>query len=60
MATVQLQPPLTVNETAEFLSVAPSSVYKLVNDGKLRAVRIGSTIRITPQALAAFLNGDEA
>lgn len=38
--------PLTVDEAAAELRVSRAHAYNLVNDGTIRAVRLGRTIRI--------------
>lgn len=45
----------TVKTLAERLAVTPITVYRLVDRGKLPAVRIGKSIRFNPQAIDAFL-----
>lgn len=46
----------TLQETADRLHVHVSTVYRLIADGRLRALRIGShATRITEDALAEFL-----
>jgi excisionase family DNA binding protein len=47
---------LTVKELAERLAVKPLTIYRLVNEGKLPAVKIGRAIRFEPDAVAAFLD----
>ena len=37
---------ITVPDAAEFLSVSKPSIYKMVSDGKLRAVKICGSQRI--------------
>jgi len=46
----------TVKKLAERLAVQPLTIYRLVEQGKLPAVRIGRSIRFDPDAVAAFLN----
>lgn len=45
----------TVKALAEKLSVVPLTIYRLVDQGKLPAVRIGRTIRFKPADIDAFL-----
>lgn len=50
---------LTVPEVAERLRVAVSTVYALVESGKLQAFRIGphdGAIRVSEEQLEAYLN----
>lgn len=45
----------TVDEIAAQLRLHPLTVYRAVKDGRLEAFRIGRSIRITPDALEAFI-----
>jgi len=45
----------TVKALAEKLAVVPLTIYRLVDQGKLPAVRIGRTIRFKPADIDAFL-----
>ncbi len=45
----------TVRTLAERLSVKPLTIYRLVAEGKLPAVRIGRSIRFNPDRIEAFL-----
>jgi excisionase family DNA binding protein len=46
---------LTYSETAKSLGVCERVVWQLVKDGKLRAVRIGRSVRIPVQELNQFV-----
>jgi len=46
---------MTVRDLAEKLAIAPMTVYRLINQGKIRTVRIGRVIRFDPADIAAFL-----
>jgi excisionase family DNA binding protein len=48
----------TVKEVAQAFKVSPITIYRMVSDGRLRAVRIGKALRFTPADLKAFL-GEE-
>ena len=48
----------SVNEVAEILSFSRPSVYKFVNDHKLKAIRIHGQLRINHLDLIAFINKD--
>ncbi len=48
---------LTVEEVAEALRIGRSAAYELVRSGGLPAVRIGRTIRVSRQALLAWIDG---
>jgi excisionase family DNA binding protein len=49
---------LSVNETAEFLGVDRSTVYRLEREGALRSVRVGTRRRFRPEDLRAYLERD--
>jgi len=46
----------TVRTLAEKLAVKPLTIYRLVAEGRLPAVRIGRSIRFEPDAITAFLD----
>lgn len=48
----------TVKEVAQALKVSPITIYRMVDDGRLKAVRVGRLLRFTPVDLKAFL-GEE-
>lgn len=47
---------LTYREAAHTLSVCERTVWALVNDGRLRAVRIGRAVRIPVSEIERFLS----
>jgi excisionase family DNA binding protein len=47
---------LTVKEVARALRLGHTKTYELIASGQLPAVRIGRSVRVTPQALRAFLD----
>ena len=49
---------LNVNETAVYLNTSRWSVYKLVRDGHLRAVRVGERLRFKPDDVERYLDRD--
>ncbi|MGD1096440.1 MAG: helix-turn-helix domain-containing protein [Bryobacteraceae bacterium] len=49
-----------VKTAAEVLDVSRSQIYNLVNDGTLRAVRVGKSIRIPADALREMAKGGQA
>ena len=53
-------PLMTVDETAAFLRVSRRQVYRLLDSGELPAVRVGTRIRIDPDALLAALPAIES
>jgi len=46
---------LTVKEVAEMLRVHQRTAYRLITDGTIRAVKIGSQWRVPEQALLDFI-----
>ena len=50
------KPMLTVHDAADFLQVRESTVRVLINEKRLRAVKIGKEWRITQADLLTFLN----
>ena len=50
------KPMMTVHDAADFLQVRESTVRTLINDKRLRAVKIGKEWRISEADLLAFLN----
>jgi excisionase family DNA binding protein len=50
----------SVKQIADRLNVAPKTIYKLVRGGELEAVRVGSAIRISEEALGDYLHRDTA
>ena len=46
---------LTVDEVADFLRVAPNTVYRWCRDGKLTGIKIGKEWRIAQTDLDSFL-----
>lgn len=46
---------LTVGETARRLSLSLSTVWRLLQRGELRRVRIGRSVRVDAQSIAAFV-----
>ena len=52
---IELQQLHTVPEVADALRWTPSTTYRVIREGKLRAIRVGGSIRVRPEDLAAFL-----
>ena len=48
---------LRISIVAEELDVSVSTVRRLIADGKLVSIRIGSTVRVTEASLDALLRG---
>lgn len=57
MASKTLEPVLKVAEVAQHLNCDRNTVYALINDNKLRTIRLGRVIRVPESALAAFIAG---
>ena len=47
---------LTVAEVAAMLRVSNMTVYRLINAGQLRAVRVGKSYRLTDEEVDRYLN----
>jgi excisionase family DNA binding protein len=47
---------VTVPEAAELLQVSVRQIRRLIADGRLPATRVGRTVRLRPEALAALLD----
>jgi excisionase family DNA binding protein len=50
----------TVAEIAQILRVSERSVYRLIEDRKLRAVRVGRLVRVPEGMLEEFIAGGPA
>ncbi|HSU71694.1 MAG TPA: helix-turn-helix domain-containing protein [Micrococcaceae bacterium] len=48
---------LSVSDIAEHLKVSKMTVYRLIRSGKLDAVRIGHSFRVTLTAVEAYVRG---
>jgi excisionase family DNA binding protein len=46
---------LTVNEVAELLRVSSMTIYRLIKDGELPAVRVGKSYRLLEHDVDAYL-----
>jgi excisionase family DNA binding protein len=46
---------LKIDELADLLGVAPTTLYDMARDGWLPCMRIGSAIRLDPKAIADWL-----
>ncbi len=49
---------LTVDEVANRLNVRPRTVYRLIQKGKLRGVKVGRLWRVPEFAFQSFLEGE--
>ena len=57
--TEHLEPIYTVAETAEYLSVHPQTVRKMIRDGRLRPTAVGMRVRIKASDLRAYLDRED-
>lgn len=49
-------PPLfTISEVADYLKVSTATIYRLMHDGTLVGVRVGSSLRFTRKNIEDFL-----
>lgn len=44
-----------IQETGKMLSVSKSTIYNLIQDGSLKAVKIRGAMRVTHDAILAYL-----
>lgn len=56
---VEIPRRLRVSTVAQILDISPSAVYRLVRNGELGCHRMGSSIRIGPEHLQAYLDRTE-
>lgn len=49
----------TIKEIAEILQVTERTVYTWARSGKLKAIKIGKSWRVTQEALDEFLQGEK-
>lgn len=47
---------LTLKEVANFLRIHPRTAYRLVQDGALAAIRVGTQWRVTEEALHEYVS----
>ena len=45
----------TIKEAAEYLTVCPKTLYRLIMDGRIEAIKIGCRYKITSAALIRFI-----
>jgi excisionase family DNA binding protein len=46
---------MTVDEAAELLQLSIRQTWRLIADGRLQVKRLGRSVRVTPEAIAALL-----
>ena len=49
---------MTVDEVSEYLRLAQSTVYKLLNEGKLPGRKVGGSWRFSRRMLDEWIEGD--
>ena len=49
---------LTIKDVAVRLQVSPRTIHRLVAAGDLSVIRIGRAVRVSEEALKAFLTGE--
>jgi excisionase family DNA binding protein len=49
----------TVEEIAEKLRVSPRTVYRMVQRGEIRGLRVGDLYRIPRESFEAFMRGEK-
>jgi excisionase family DNA binding protein len=50
---------LTIKDVAERLQVSPRTIHRVVANGDLTVIRIGRAVRVSEEALKAFLTQDD-
>jgi excisionase family DNA binding protein len=46
---------MAVDEAAELLQLSTRQTWRLIADGRLQVKRVGRSVRVTPEAIAALL-----
>ena len=49
----------SVDDISKLMSVAPNTIYTLVNNGTISSIRVGRQIRVSRPALLQFLGLNE-
>ena len=49
---------MTLREVADFLRVSPQTIYKLVKEGSIPAVKVGHQWRFDRRRVASWLSGE--
>jgi excisionase family DNA binding protein len=59
VSTISIDEPLlSVVDVAERLGVSVRTIRTMINDGRIRAVRVGVQIRVEPAALREYLTAN--
>ena len=54
----ELERVLKAAEVARHLGCTPDTVYTMIREGKLRAIRVGRLLRVPESSLAEFIAGE--
>jgi excisionase family DNA binding protein len=54
------RPLMGIDGVARYLDVSRWTVYRLINDGDLKTVTVGKTMKVRPADVDAYLNRDVA
>ena len=46
---------MSVSEVAEIIDQSPRQVWRYISDGRLQVVRLGNSVKATPEAVALLL-----
>lgn len=60
LSAVPISRLLTVRDVAERLQVSTRTISRLLTDGTIKVTRIGRSVRITEEALNAFLTESDS
>ena len=57
----QIPPLMSVQRAAEMLDVSPKSIYRYIDEGKLRATRLGPrTLRVYADSVTALIDAGDS
>lgn len=54
METEKRESPWTIKETCEYLKIKKTTLYILINEGKIKPFRIGRSVRFNPDKIRKF------
>jgi excisionase family DNA binding protein len=46
---------MSVTEVAKVINQSPRQVWRYISDGRLQVIRLGDSVKVTPEAVAALL-----
>ena len=58
MTKISIEPLLRPDEVADALGVSLRTVYRLINDGKIKTIRVGHNIRVKRNEFMRFIESD--